>query len=215
MSHVYAECVKSSETPYCFHYVTELYEDVPNLCSPSEIMASIISFPTVSAELKQHLEEQQQQQSKQPNKGCGNPWNFFQQSSTEKDHAVSQRPKAKELPTNGPRPSCVTKVKSRQETLEALDWYITADCWSVYMRDANTHEPKTTIYWQKYPSCELIGSRPTNMASLLLLLDLDQEVSTTKVELCVSLGSTAFMDMYVCKINDDQFIITIVSCVRS
>ncbi len=134
--------------------------------------------------------------------GCGNPWGTF--SDEYSDIIKAGCPKAQQPPTHGLRP--VTQISffnSTEAVINELIEDITADCWSVYVRDPQTHivvkqyyfTPNTPGTWDKVEGAkrEALTDNPQTMIE-----DLDQGN-----HVCCSFGCSPFIDSYYVRVLGD------------
>lgn len=182
----------------CFHFASEFIDSIPVLVIGKglpgfECNKSTSELTSVSTS------------------SCGNPFNRM--SGEYVDEIRSARPTdyLTSQPTYGRRPVVNTCVLERDRAVEKIIDFIGADCWSVYTRDTSTHKIGQRLYFGRQTFDETtqahnqeLRAQQRNAIDELLQNDHILKVLETlgdSEELCISMGNTPFIDVYVRKID--------------
>src|SRR5581483_4570860 len=178
----------------CHHWVTSFYEDKPWLAS-AEVLLTFAD--TLTPELRSHLQSNNVQSN-----GCSNPFNLINNES-ERQALLATRPQRKVLPHSKDRVSTTTHIMSLAEVKKAMLEDIGADCWCVYTRNPQTHEPQH-VYFE---SDGVVENPQDAIVRTNLLSDINPLVHDLNQgnDVCIIMGGNAFIDFYYRKIGD-QFL---------
>jgi hypothetical protein len=174
-----------NEEGHCLHWVQETIDDMAILCHGGEI-------PNFTPHISQSS-----------GSACGNPWNVL--SDNYASRIRNTEPEAQTPPTHGKRPIMVSQLLSRSELLKHLEKTIDADCWSVYSRDVMHHVVRKLYYQLPLDDPE---ERVVEDAkrSALSYEELCSSLDDPTHELCLSLGSSPFLDIYLLKLREDLYL---------
>lgn len=132
-----------------------------------------------------------------------NPWTLISEEYARE--IIKTEPKHV-YPTHEHRPPTNIMCMTRDEARDRIEDAIGSDCWSVFLRDPNSHSVVKQIYFlpldsDAEPEVEITESKKRAE------IDYDDLVTALdKYELCTSFGYGKFMDDYYKKVGPDTYI---------
>lgn len=202
--HIYPECFNKEGG--CFHYASEFVDSKPVLASGKELQSS----PGFECHNSSSSSKRSTSDSSSHH-WCGNPWNFFSEEYANEVRDQQPQEYLTIQPTHGRRPVVDIVAMDTPKAVENIIDYIGSDCWSVYIRDVTTHSTKQKLYfgqdtWDEATQAHdpVTRARQSAVRDTLMhpqtINDLLDSISDSE-ELCISLGCSPFIDVYVHKMR--------------